>query len=235
MKETPEFSYSLFDHTYPLPLTEEPNKTKERLLLVATLSFAKHGYAEVSMRDLAKAMGINQSSIYNHFASKEALWKEVIDHASRLYTLYFDILNEKLAAATSFEEVLEAIFYHPKRILNIFSCYAFSMIQTEQFHDAHAGSLFEEVFMTYAVDCLAAWLEKCVAQGLVRAFDTRTVAIIIVHSMLMGLQVEVHNLLNHPFKRPYDPKKMIQGVQDYILWSVKGRQDGDKDTAPRHS
>jgi AcrR family transcriptional regulator len=33
--------------------------------------FSESGYKEVSMRDIAKAVGINASSLYNHYASKE--------------------------------------------------------------------------------------------------------------------------------------------------------------------
>jgi|GEM_PF-1393159 Transcriptional regulator len=222
MNENFEFDYKIFENNYTLPLTEDSCRTKERILLIATLSFAKHGYAAVSMRDLAKIMGINQSSIYNHFESKDALWKEVIHHAGRLYKLYFEHLGEKVAACTTLQEVLEAIFYEPKRMLNTFTCYAFSMIQTEQFRDAKAGEMFEEIFMKYAIDHLRNWFDKCIATGIAPRFDTQTVAVIIMHSVLMGLQVEVHNLLNHQYNSPYDPRKMLQDVQNFIYGSVTG-------------
>ena len=35
--------------------------------------FARHGYEGVSMRDIAGALGIRQSAIYNHFPSKQHL------------------------------------------------------------------------------------------------------------------------------------------------------------------
>ncbi len=220
MNDKFEFNYEIFDNNYSLPLTQDSSGTKEQILLIATLSFAKHGYAAVSMRDLAKIMGINQSSIYNHFESKEALWKEVIQHAGRLYTLYFEHLNEEVSKATTFAEVLELIFHEPKRMLNTFTSYAFSMIQTEQFRDPHAGELFEEVFMKYAIECLKDWFDKCIEKGMVAQFETLTVSSIIMHSVLMGLQVEIHSLLNHSYRRPYEPRKMLQDVQNFIYSSV---------------
>lgn len=220
MTEKFEFDYTIFENNYSLPLTEDSCGTKEQVLLIATLSFAKHGYAAVSMRDLAKIMGINQSSIYNHFESKDALWKEVIHHAGRLYMLYFEHLGEKVAACSTLQEVLEAIFYEPKRMLNTFTCYAFSMIQTEQFRDPHAGKMFEEIFMKYAIDRMRDWFDKCIAEGMVPRFDTQTVATIVMQSVLMALQVEIHGLLNHPYASPYDPRKMLQDVQNFILGSV---------------
>lgn len=39
---------------------------------------AKHGYNAVSMRDIANAVGIRQSAIYNHFSGKQALLVELM-------------------------------------------------------------------------------------------------------------------------------------------------------------
>ena len=221
MAENFAFDYTLFEDNYPLPLVGNSSKTKEKILLAATVAFAQKGYAAVSMRDLAKLTGINQSTIYCHFKSKEALWKSVIKHSGDMYLLYFEHLERKLTSSASFEEALEAIFYHPKRLLNIFTCYAYSLLQTEQFRDLNAGRMFEEIFMTYAVDFLKKWLDIYISRGLVRNFETQTVAVIIVHSMLMGLQTEVHILLGHENNSPYNPREMIQHVQDYISWSVR--------------
>ena len=227
MYESCDFNYSVFSHDYSLPLSEETCETKERILLLATLAFAKYGFAAVSMRDLAKIMGLNQSSIYNHFDSKEALWREVNDHAGNLYLLYFEHLNEQIAAASSFEEVLETIFFEPKRLHNAFTSYAFTMVQSEQFRDQTAGKLFQETYMTYAIECLKDSFDKCVARGLVRKFDTRTVATIILNAVFMGLQVQVHHQLNHSYAFPFNPREMFVNLQKYILWSVTG---GEGDT-----
>jgi AcrR family transcriptional regulator len=44
--------------------------------------FSEYGYDGVSMRDLAKEVGITNPSIYNHFASK----KDILDSIYRFYT-----------------------------------------------------------------------------------------------------------------------------------------------------
>lgn len=227
MKEKHEYDYTIFESNYSLPVTENTSETKEQILLIATLSFAKYGYASVSMRDLAKVMGLNQSSIYNHFESKEALWQAVNDHAGQLYLLYFDHLNEIFAKSTSFEQVLDAVFFEPKRLLNVFTSYAFIMVQTEQFRDPCAGKLFQETYMTYAIECLKTCFDKCVEQGMVDDFDTRTVATIIMHSVHMGIQVEVHHQLNHLYVFPYEPRKMFHDLHRFILRSVAGHTHDD--------
>ncbi|PZQ60211.1 MAG: TetR/AcrR family transcriptional regulator [Phenylobacterium zucineum] len=53
--------------------------TRERILDVALELFAKHGYAGASMRQIAAAVGIRASSLYNHFDGKAAMLTALID------------------------------------------------------------------------------------------------------------------------------------------------------------
>lgn len=52
--------------------------TRERILLEASRLFATRGYAGTSTRDIATAVGIQQPSMYSHFASKQAIVEELL-------------------------------------------------------------------------------------------------------------------------------------------------------------
>lgn len=58
--------------------TEGGGATRQLLLDCALELFAAHGFAGTSMRMLARAAGLRESSIYNHFAGKDALYQQVI-------------------------------------------------------------------------------------------------------------------------------------------------------------
>ena len=55
--------------------------TRLALLVAAQKSFAACGYGGTSVRQLARAAGIKESSLYNHFASKQELLEAVIERA----------------------------------------------------------------------------------------------------------------------------------------------------------
>ena len=55
--------------------------TKKTVLFASIKLFSQHGYNEVSMRDIAEAVGIKASSIYNHFESK----KSILDAIFKFY------------------------------------------------------------------------------------------------------------------------------------------------------
>ncbi len=50
-----------------------PVTTRERLLETALELFAKRGYDAVSVRDITRALGLNEASLYNHFENKADL------------------------------------------------------------------------------------------------------------------------------------------------------------------
>ncbi len=52
----------------------------------ASIDFvSERGYEGVSMRDIARAVGIKAASLYNHFASKEAIFNSIIDEMALRY------------------------------------------------------------------------------------------------------------------------------------------------------
>jgi AcrR family transcriptional regulator len=61
------------------PLTTNGPSTRERILDVALELFARHGFAGTSIRRLAEAVGVRESSLYNHFPGKEAIYRALID------------------------------------------------------------------------------------------------------------------------------------------------------------
>ena len=57
----------------------EPLPTREVILDAAEVMFAEHGVDGVAVRDLARELELTPSSLYNHFAGKQALYEAVLE------------------------------------------------------------------------------------------------------------------------------------------------------------
>jgi len=56
----------------------KPETRQEEIIRVAAKLFKEKGYSAVTMRDLAKAMGIKAASLYNHINSKQDILNAII-------------------------------------------------------------------------------------------------------------------------------------------------------------
>jgi TetR/AcrR family transcriptional regulator, cholesterol catabolism regulator len=89
---------------------------KEQINEIAQSLFRTKGYAATSMRDLAKEVGIEPASLYNHVKSKEELLQNI---CFRIADEFFDALQNVLEEDFSAEQKLsKAIDAHVGVILN---------------------------------------------------------------------------------------------------------------------
>lgn len=63
--------------------------TKEKIVETALDLFSQRGYDGVSVRDIARAVGIRESSLYNHFPGKRAIFDAIVDLCLRQSERYY--------------------------------------------------------------------------------------------------------------------------------------------------
>ena len=70
-----------------VPKGKVPRKVREReMLAVARRAFARHGFEEASMDDIAEAAGISKPMLYNYFESKGGLFYACVrEEAEKLF------------------------------------------------------------------------------------------------------------------------------------------------------
>ncbi|MBW2493378.1 MAG: helix-turn-helix transcriptional regulator [Deltaproteobacteria bacterium] len=82
-----------------LPTEQWP--TRELILREASRLFAARGYLGTSTREIAAAVGIQQPSLYNHFASKQAIAEALLDYDLETGLAFMRPLLEEEAAPQS--------------------------------------------------------------------------------------------------------------------------------------
>ena len=84
---------------------------REQLLAVALEMFAERGYQATTMDDVANAAGFTKPILYQHFASKEALYNELVSATARdLIRTLSDAAMAEVTPRAMVESALRAFF-----------------------------------------------------------------------------------------------------------------------------
>ncbi len=156
----------------------ELSKAKLRIVDAAIELIAEKGYNTVSVRDIARAVGIKDASIYSHFASKDEI----------LETIFTIIRDEYLEDRPS-PETLDAILAQcsPARFLEIgFQRFkkrmsdqrqrsAYLILLREKYDDSRAASLWNE-HMANSLAYLKTVFDKMAENGWIRSENTDLMA-----------------------------------------------------------
>jgi AcrR family transcriptional regulator len=94
-------------------MSEEPqelelSEAKQRVLDTAESLFIEHGYAAITLRDIAEALGIKQASLYYHYPDgKEQMYVEMIERVFHRHR--FGMEEAVATAAPEIEAQLSAV------------------------------------------------------------------------------------------------------------------------------
>ncbi|MFC4722329.1 TetR/AcrR family transcriptional regulator [Geojedonia litorea] len=83
---------------------------KDEIIKTAAKLFKEKGYSAVTMRDLARAMGIKAASLYNHINSKQEILKDIIISLAETFTE--GMKRIKSSDTSSIEKLEQVITLH---------------------------------------------------------------------------------------------------------------------------
>ena len=161
--------------------------TRLALLAAAQKSFAARGYGGTSVRQLARAAGIKESSLYNHFASKQELLEAVIERAAtRLAAVAerFHVSFDDAEAAAPFyarvtlarfKALLEAFFHEWLYDADVVA--ARRVLTLEQYRTSLAGNRLRELTVEGPLRFQTELFRTLIGRGVFRPADPEAVAL----------------------------------------------------------
>lgn len=78
-------------------------ETRDRIVRAAYRVFARRGYGQATLDDIALEAGTSKGALYHHFSSKEDIFRSLLDD----HTVELDAMLEAVGAASSFREIIE--------------------------------------------------------------------------------------------------------------------------------
>ncbi|OIQ28745.1 MAG: TetR family transcriptional regulator [Bacteroidetes bacterium MedPE-SWsnd-G2] len=81
---------------------------KQEIITTAAKLFKEKGYSAVTMRDIAKVMGIKAASLYNHITSKQDILKDIIISLAETFTdKMAAIRNAELSNVEKLKQIIQ--------------------------------------------------------------------------------------------------------------------------------
>lgn len=139
---------------------ERRKKQKKADIKQAAFSlFQQQGFKDIKIEDIAKQAGVSQVTIYNHFGSKEALFREVVkDFTEQQYEFHKNLFNKDL----SFQEKMKASILHKtKEVLNIHP----EVIQEMMLNDEELRTYLAEFQSKYALPLIVGLIKEAQRNG----------------------------------------------------------------------
>lgn len=152
--------------------------TRERILALALEKFSQKGYDGTNIRELTESLGLVKSSMYRHFASKEAIWHSLLDEMSAYYNERFGS-PEHMPPAPDSAEALVALTMrmadftiHDEKVVM-----TRKLLSIEQFRDERARALATKHFLTGLTEMFAKLFAGMMDKGLLRRDDPAMLAL----------------------------------------------------------
>lgn len=165
--------------------------TKEKILMEALTLFSSYGFDPVSVRDIASAVGIKESSLYNHFKNKQDIFDCLLaEYGERGTEMFHSVqitgddglfsVDERTVgmyagmSADRFVEVTSKVFDH--YFTDEISVKMRRLLTIEQYRNPELGRLFRKVSFQDALEFQAGLFSAFMKQGMMMEADPYMVA-----------------------------------------------------------
>ncbi len=153
--------------------------TTEKILDAAIDLIAKEGFDAVSIREIAKTVGIRESSIYNHFRSKDAILDTIIDYLvvelTRASTPAVDIEGRlEEVGIEKYMEIGSNAFM--ERIMDPRVSKIWRVLSIELYHNKKIKDFFIQTMLNAPLDAWEQIFGKMIDKKLVKSYDPRMLA-----------------------------------------------------------
>ena len=170
--------------------------SKDLIIERALELFSIRGYGAVSIRDIAGAVGIRESSIYYHFKSKRDIFDTIVETCfsrAREYFQKHELPFEIGDDISIFDE--RNLDVLTERLLTVFR-YFFEdawnvrfrqLLTVSQFEDARARDVYRSLYREYPIEYQSRIFQRLMDQGTFRQENPRTVAVAFYSTVFMLL------------------------------------------------
>lgn len=153
--------------------------TRDRIFMTAVDLFSKKGFHGVSIRDITREVGINESSFYNHFKSKDGLLQEIFKRfqdESGKSRVSEDMIDEFLDKLGPYEFLKASLDIFMKTMGNPEINKIGNILTIEQFGNDTVRDIFEQEIIIKPRQLYTEVFSKMIKNNFIKPLDPKILA-----------------------------------------------------------
>lgn len=149
--------------------------TRERILLESMKLFSIEGFDAVSIRKIAKEVGIRDSALYKHFTSKKEILDTLVEESKEKFINKYKELSVYNITLDNFEETCMKMFNFQveDEWLSMFR----RLLIIEQFKNPYIAEIYKEFFIDMPIRTQTEIFKKLIDSGLIKDNNPEVMAI----------------------------------------------------------
>lgn len=192
--------------------------TKEKIMYEALSLFSVRGYDAVSVREIAAAVGIKESSIYNHYRNKKDILNVIIEETLKRYYATLEEVqipeSEDSQVAELYDNISDESFL--EMCTRIFLFYLKDdyiaklrrLLTIEQYNNIEIGEIFRQVFIDRVIERQRKVLQNFIDNGRFINGDAYTMALHFYSPVFLLLYKYDHS--------PENEAEAIESLQKHV-------------------
>lgn len=160
--------------------------TKERIIETALRLFSERGYGAVSVRDIAAAVGIRESSLYYHFKNKQDIFETIVSCCFGKAEAYFRARDLPFAEGDDISMYQEAELWRLEELL--FSTFGYffedpwnvrfrKLLLVNQYENEEAKRIYRSLYRDYPLAFQSRLFAVLMERGEFRQTEPETAAL----------------------------------------------------------
>jgi len=141
--------------------------TKERILTESMKLFSVYGYTAVSIRMIAKEVGVESSALYKHFKNKQAIFDAIVQRSEKQFFQKYDEMSRiEIKRAKDLEELCLTMFRFQTQ--DSWTSSFRKLLLQEKFAKPEIAAVYKKIFVDMPVQHQRKILEELIRRGILR-------------------------------------------------------------------
>lgn len=183
---------------------KEAMTTKERILYEAMKLFSIHGFDSVSIRTIAKEVGVANSALYKHFKSKQEIFDAIVARSKERFKQQYTVAFQSIQSQKQMKDI--CLLMYEFQTMDEWIVMFRRLLMMEQFKNDAIADIYNEFFVEMPVRTQEVIFQELIQKKIMKDKNAR----------VMAIELYAPFFLYHTAPKPIQKELLEQHVEHFL-------------------